>query len=242
MIEEVERKPEAGAAKRNFGNLLAVAVSLVSLATAVLSLLISYNSYGHSQAEQISLSVFPRSDNNSAYMVEVPSEPGTAYLFVFWDCLFTNIGDRPVTIVHYDIREQLENGSFDQASLPVSFVDESDKEIKLPLSLDPAESKLIRVEVPLRLAPAAFRELDELQSSGADFSLTDVVFMLFLAEMDIYGNKLKIVVRPNSTTFFPDSSLPKQQRFKFSFATGRGAKFETISSLYGSNAPRILGR
>lgn len=216
---------------------VSICVSVLSLCVALTSLLISYKNYQHSQTEKLSVTIFPNSSNSSASMVRLSSD---AFLFVFWDVLFTNTGDRPLSIVRYAIREHLSNRSF-QNDIPASFYDESDQEILLPITLQPAESKLVRVELPLRPDKSALAILDE--ELDSDASWDEIGRTLFWREVDIYGNKYKLVRSPGEDSWVHMLEPPlRQQRFEFTFSTARGEDFRSMASLYGQTPRRIIGR
>lgn len=226
-------KPERGSGI----SFVSICISVLSLCVALTSLLISYKNYQHSQTEKLSVTIFPSSSNSSASMVRLS---GNAYLFVFWDVLFTNTGDRPLTIVRYAIREHLPNGRF-QNDIPASFYDAEDHEILLPITLQPAESRLVRVELPLRPARSALAILDE--ELDSDASWDEIVRALFWRDIDIYGNKYKLVQLPGEELWVNMLEPPlTQQRFEFTFTTGRDEDFSSMASLYGQAPRRIIGR
>lgn len=231
--DSVSSKPE----RSSYISVVSICVSVLSLCVALTSLLISYKNYQHSQTEKLSVTIFSNSTNSSASMVRLSDN---AFLFVFWDALFTNTGDRPLTIVRYAIREHLPNGRF-QNDIPASFYDESDHEILLPITLQPAESRLVRVKLPLRPAKSALAILDE--ELDSDASWDEIGRALFWREIDIYGNKYKLVRLPGEESWVHMLEPPlRQQHFEFTFSTARSEDFSSMASLYGQTPRRIIGR
>lgn len=222
-------------------DVVTIGVSVLSLLFSAFSLALSYTSYERSQVEQLAVSIFPRSSNESVNLLELTSEPGTAYLLVYWDCLLVNIGDRPVAVVHYDVGYQALDGRTRMGGVPVSFLDDSDNELQLPLSLNPSESSLLRVQVPLKLSTSAYSVLREFYRDETISSLTQVQFALTLAEIDLYGNPLTVVQTPTGTTYIHEAAR-NAERFSFKFVTGRGATFETTASVNNSAGRGVLGR
>ena len=231
----VAEEPE----QRRLGSFIPVFMSILSLCVALTSLLISYKNYRHSQTEELSVTVFPRSSNDSAHLFNLSAG---SYLLTVWDVLFTNVGDRPLSVVRYEIREQLPSGSFVDGAIIATFYDERDSEVLLPFTLQPAESKLIRVTIPLRPVKAALEILEE-ELDDAETSWGEVTTTLFWRSIDIYGNKYRLVQVPGRDSWVHELEPPfKQQHFRFVFTSGRGKEFETVASLYGRTAPRIIGR
>jgi hypothetical protein len=247
MQKQQDRKSTTVAAqeKRGGGNLTAISISLLSLCIALSSLTISYKNYLHSQTERLTLSVFPQSANRNVNLVESTSLPDIGYLFAFWDCLFINTGDRPLTVVSFDVREQLSVVDRNEAprdySVAVDFYDDEDQEIKLPITLGPAESRLLRANIPLQPDPQVFKLLSEDFEDASNLTWDAIQTNLFFRSIDIYGNKWQLVETvPNAA--YSLGPNPRDQRFEFSFVTARGAKFKTVASLYGRSSARVLGR
>lgn len=236
----------ANTPKRNqisLANWISIALSVLSLIVAMASLLVSYRVYEHSQTERLLVTVLFPSDQTDVHWTASPSMLNGGTLSVIWDCFLTNIGDRPLSLVRYEVREKYSDGTLARFNLPVRIYDEDGEELKSPISLAPAESRLLGVELPLTTGPRALSILKEDFGSSSEVSWTDVVFSLYLHNLDVFDNELMHYRVPGiSSKAFRPKPPASQELLQFSFTTGRGATFEAVAGVYGTLRRGLIGK
>lgn len=220
---------------------LQVLVWLVPVVISLIALNYSRRALLNTETETLAVQVtnylpwtpwpFPDYPVNIRTTVEVSGPPPVdvprdkikgAALDHFWSCLISNMGHRAASVVAFEVWR---DGSRDleRAGLFVT----PNEPAAIPLTVAPGEAKRLLLKVPIKLAPVVVDILYNKDKLVNPLTSNEVFNLLLGAEIDYYGNQLKLKpLGGGYTTFDIDTRKARQEQFRLRLKTGGGRYFE----------------
>ena len=237
---QVETQPTKNTNMReNATDRFARLVSILSLIISTVAIIVPYMQYRQEQQEGVSF-VVDRDYRESGKMKLTKYSFGTEgkVVQVPWKFVISNTASRKLSIVNYSIHSGNFSGSSYYSGLDGGMYDEEGNQVKLPITLESGDSKIldiyIRIMVPQKVFDILYKINNDSLSSHRAF------LILSRKNLDIYGNTVEFTEYPGGASIWQiDRAQQKSPRYWFQITTGRGNLFTTSTSEY---APQIEHR
>ncbi|WP_320033845.1 hypothetical protein [Halarcobacter sp.] len=212
---------------------ISIWISLGAFVVACLSLILSALIYMNDSKEDLLIKF---SSHHSGYKVPILKGYGNVYpaLIPFkWNCLIVNNGKIPVTISKIKTMQISPDFPLEHSKVSSSFIDNQDKSIPTPLTLQPGEAKAMKYFTTIFLTPDIYNHIKDKYPIGTEVLSHKIESYLFSKGIDYYGNKVKRTVFTGGGEIieYPTNiEQGKQQIFVMKVTTTRGKDFNIMFS------------
>jgi hypothetical protein len=166
-------------------------------------------------------------------------------LVTYIDCILTNVGNRPLSVLSHDIYKIIDDDWMEEHDdawalyhtryklhyymFAWEFYTGYKAGVNLPISLDVGESLRIALKIRLNIDPDVYNILSETFSVEGPISQIRLLQVLSENEVDIYGNPINYMVSGDGNSIMDYSYILTQNRitqeFEIHFKTSRGDTF-----------------
>lgn len=161
----------------------------IGLSLGIITIFFSYKIGSNINSEQVSIYISEYRDNLSTKITKTNIDIYEAVLPISYSCTITNLGDKPVTFVDYDILlEQL--GQDQSYAMPGGFF-EGDTKITKPFTLGPSESKSLSIIIVIPLDTKTFKIISDSYDINKHIKIYDLMERLAENNLDIYGRSIE---------------------------------------------------
>ncbi|MCH6258411.1 hypothetical protein MLD52_17760 [Puniceicoccaceae bacterium K14] len=213
---------------------ITIAVSVFAFFVSLGSLYFTWEQRNRSQQELIVASINPRQLATDSVVLRKFGFPGFSWTMQSGvPVLISNIGDRSVSIVGYELLTSIgDSGLINHSYLDGGLCTKEGSEYPLPITLAPGESEYFILYLGKSISPDAMKVIKDDFPLDEPVSYNEITEMLFDSGLDHLGNTLEVFSHESSGRIvsWPNKKDIVDQVFYVVWKTGRGNTIKSMGS------------
>lgn len=218
----------------NFARVTAIMSLLIAVIAILLPLVQETRRFKYLQAEDIVIHATPSIGKI------IPAGELGAMGRVFqlpWKIVVSNIGNRPLSIIRYDLFKKEEAGHSIYSGLDGGFYEKGEKKVYFPFQIGEGESNSFLIYIGVIMDT----NLAELLDSMDELTLSNAGMVLARHKMDLFGNQVNYQEYGDQgeawQVSIPSETIKQAPQFILEFRTSRGNVFSKILHYYSQERP-----
>jgi hypothetical protein len=166
--------------------------------------------------------------------------PGT--ISTLWETIIANNGDRPVSIVTYDVKTVIQEGPVSYSGLDLGLFDSELKPERLPLNLAPGTSVKLFLRIGTIVGQNAYGHLKRFSATSSSFTLRAVEKDLADQGTDLFDNRVTPMREAGAVVGWKvEPPIKHQPEVALVIRTARGSALLRTASWYDFSSTLPLG-
>jgi len=154
----------------------------------------------------------------------------------FWDCTVVNTGNNPITLISYSARS-LPDSRLEEGLEEIDFSSKTENAVKLPHSLSPADSVVLRIYKYIKVHPQFYEFAKRVESSSGDIMLKEAILEAYKNQIDIFGNPIECSLNKDTigSVAIDWNKIVRDDPFLFTVKTAKGSFFNAGGRWYDNS-------